>query len=463
MKIKIFIILLFFAHQIYGQSDCECKTSIINLSNKVENEYPGFIDKVEDSVLYKNFKNNLIKRAENTKEGDCFEILQEYVKYFKDGHLQISSNQVDNDELQVIETIKMKFTDYKKQVIISEDKLAGIWTSGKYKVGILKIDTIYHALIFDCEYDNWNEGEVKFKIYPNRQAVIYNRNHILSFDSVQIVDNVAIKFLDLGMTFIKDFPESYNTNTDSIVQRALGFYLDKLSEQTLLLRLSSFDYSNVKKVTKLIEKNHALIVSHKNLIIDVRGNGGGTDYCFRPILPYIYSNPVRHLGAEYLVTQTLISELENWCNTADKEKYSEEIEDVKSDLKRMEGKIGQFIPYNAESNFGFTERDSIFSFPQRVAILVDGRCASSTEKLVLIAKQSKKVKILGTPTYGAIDYVSVREFEFDCSNYKLYMPTVRMMRLPEYPLDNIGIQPDIYMDKFVEDWIEYAKEYIEYE
>jgi len=71
--------------------------------------------------------------------------------------------------------------------------------------------------------------------------------------------------------------------------------------------------------------------------------------------------------------------------------------------------------------------------------------------------------VLGTPTYGAVDYVSVREFKLDCENYTLYMPTIRMMRLPDYPLDNIGIQPDIYLDKYVEDWIEYARKYLENE
>ena len=28
---------------------------------------------------------------------------------------------------------------------------------------------------------------------------------------------------------------------------------------------------------------------------------------------------------------------------------------------------------------------------------------------------------------------------------------------------NIGIQPDIYMDKFVEDWVKYAQDYLENE
>lgn len=68
---------------------------------------------------------------------------------------------------------------------------------------------------------------------------------------------------------------------------------------------------------------------------------------------------------------------------------------------------------------------------------------------------------MGTPTYGAIDYASVRKFDFGCSEYKLYLPTFRSLRLPDYPIDNIGIQPDIYLDKTVEDWVQFAMDYLE--
>jgi len=41
------------------------------------------------------------------------------------------------------------------------------------------------------------------------------------------------------------------------------------------------------------------------------------------------------------------------------------------------------------------------------------------------------------------------------------LPTFRSLRLPEFPVDNIGIQPDIYMDRYIGDWTAYALEYLE--
>jgi hypothetical protein len=63
--------------------------------------------------------------------------------------------------------------------------------------------------------------------------------------------------------------------------------------------------------------------------------------------------------------------------------------------------------------------------------------------------------------YGSIDCLSEIEFDINCDKYILYMATVRMLRAKDYPLDNIGIQPDIYMDKYIKDWIQYARDYLE--
>ena len=76
-------------------------------------------------------------------------------------------------------------------------------------------------------------------------------------------------------------------------------------------------------------------------------------------------------------------------------------------------------------------------------------------------KQSNKVKVLGKVAAGGLDYASARMFDFGCPEYKLQLPTWRSLRLPDFPVDNIGLQPDIYMDRFVEDWVEYAVEYFE--
>lgn len=465
---KLIIVLFVMAAYIstYAQNNCNCSKTLEQLINKVENEYPGFGNYTKDTLAYINFKNHLIELSKSTSEDNCYTILKNYTKYFKHSHLSIvqKENNSGNSRINVVDTVDIDIESFSNHVKHTKDTIEGIWVSGGYKVGVLKKDDNYVAFIISSKNSSWKPKEIKFRIEKNGEADYFMGDHSQEADTCQIINNSILFFRISKASFVKTvpLPQLSNENITKELNELEGFSLKPISEKTILIKIASFDYAYTDRIEKLIQDNRSLLESYPNLIIDVRGNVGGTDYSYWPLLPYLYTNPVRHLSGEYLVTQTLINSLTNWVNTADKEKY-DDIEDVKKDIKRMEGKVGQFIPYSTVENFGFTVRDSVYLFPKNVAILMDGNCGSSTENFILDAKQSKKVKTFGTPTYGSIDYLSVIEFDIRCDKYILYMPTVRMLRAQDYPLDNIGIQPDIYMDKYVKDWIQYAKDYIEYD
>jgi C-terminal processing protease CtpA/Prc len=85
----------------------------------------------------------------------------------------------------------------------------------------------------------------------------------------------------------------------------------------------------------------------------------------------------------------------------------------------------------------------VFPLPARVAILIDGRCASTTEQFLLEARQSKKVILFGQPSDGCLDYANVCFLMLPSGKFFLTMPTSRSRRLPKNPVDNIGIAPDV--------------------
>ncbi|MBZ0200352.1 MAG: hypothetical protein K8H86_10825 [Ignavibacteriaceae bacterium] len=467
MRKLIFILLVMAVNIIaYAQNDCNCSKTLEQLIFKVENEYPGFGAYAKDSLAYTNFKNHLIELSKATTETNCFDLLKSYTSYFKHGHLSIvqKENNPGNARISATDTVDIDIDDFSNRVNHTADSIEGIWTSGGYKVGVLKRSNNYIAFIISSQNKSWKQNEIKFRINQNGKAVYFMGDHSQEADTCLIIKNSILYFPKNKVTFVKTNPQLKISSEDLTkeLNKLEGFSINPISKKTILFEIASFGYEYTDMIKKLIEDNKSLLESYDNLIIDVRGNGGGADYSFRPILPYLYTNPVRHLSGEYLVTQTLINSLTNWVNTADKEKY-DDIEDVKKDIKRMVGNVGQFIPYSTGENFGFTKQDSVYPFPKNIAILMNGRSASSTENFILNAKQSKKVKTFGTPTYGSIDYLSVIEFDINCDKYILYMPTVRMLRAQDYPLDNIGIQPDIFMDKYVEDWIQYAKDYLEKE
>jgi len=126
----------------------------------------------------------------------------------------------------------------------------------------------------------------------------------------------------------------------------------------------------------------------------------------------------------------------------------------------FEKNMGKFVNVN-DSTFSIQKVTPSQKSPGNVVILTDKMVGSSAESFVMKAKQSKKVKIAGTVTSGGLDYAAARMFDFGCPEYLLQLPTYRSLRLPDYPVDNIGMQPDIYIDRGVKDWVQLALEYLE--
>jgi len=83
--------------------------------------------------------------------------------------------------------------------------------------------------------------------------------------------------------------------------------------------------------------------------------------------------------------------------------------------------------------------------PLRVAILIDGRCASSCEQFALEARQSFSVKLIGRHTSGSLDYANLRPYDLPSGRRRLWYATTRSTRIPGLMVDVAGVQPDIYL------------------
>lgn len=232
-----------------------------------------------------------------------------------------------------------------------------------------------------------------------------------------------------------------------------------LGSNIFYLKISSFKYENIAPFKELFEKHKKQIEKSRALIIDIRDNFGGTDDVYQPLLPYILTNPLRIMNVEFLSTQTLIDGLRDYAVKNIKRDTIAQIKEIEDGLKAYKDSLGKYVLYD-------NKKVSIETFklktksPAQVVILANGNVASAGENFLFSARQSKKVKIMGTPTMGVLDYGSIREFRFGCDNYELYLPTYRSARLPKYPIDNIGIQPDIYLDNSVINWLDFAIKYI---
>ena len=82
-----------------------------------------------------------------------------------------------------------------------------------------------------------------------------------------------------------------------------------------------------------------------------------------------------------------------------------------------------------------------------------------------MARQSYKVKIFGRPTAGMFDFSNVNSVNSPDGKYVLRFAMTERKEFADYRVDDIGIQPDIFIDNSIneEDWVDFVQSIIEKE
>jgi hypothetical protein len=466
MKLKIVLtaVIILRANFCYAQNSCGCGEALGKLISKIESEYPGFRDKTKDKIVYESLVNQVKEEAKNTMSSPCFSVLKKYTSFFRDPHIWLINNKAQATELKPNEVFKVEIDKFQKSIVKTKNQAEGIWKDETYEIGIKKNNNNeYIGFIINSKSTFWKPKEIKFKLFTDGTCEYYMQDHSQKKTTYKILEKSILSFDSLETSFVRQTPQSLISKEEIIekIGELNNFYLRSLTPKTTIIKLPKFGYEHVEMIENLIEKNKTLLENSENLIVDLRDNGGGTDISYYKLLPYIMTNNIRSLGVEYLSTPTLISGLQSYISTIkDKEAKQEEIERIEKEINILKENKGKFVNLN-DKTVSIWEVKAAKKSPKNVVILTNNKVGSSAENLVMNAKQSKKVKIIGTPTYGGLDYASGRYFDFGCPEYQLLLPTFRSLRLPDYPIDNIGIQPDIYLDKTETDWIKYAIEYLE--
>ncbi len=282
------------------------------------------------------------------------------------------------------------------------------------------------------------------------------RNTTQTIRTFKICSDVIQKWLDYFND--KHLNIGYESN--------IYFAFKSIDENSLMLRLPSFSWNNKGLIDTLISNNLKEITSKPILIIDLRGNGGGTDYAYKGLLPLIYTDSYISKHVEYLASEGNIKYFEKALKEGNiKKGHEEETRIFIDSLKANKGGFYQEYP-----------NDTIiskikYSKPQIVGIIINDFCGSSCEQFVLAAKHSSKTMTFGTRTAGVLDYSNVVPEDLLTNGFYVHLPMSRSTRLPENPIDNIGIKPDVEINKpanlnvkdSIDDWVLFVNEYLKKE
>lgn len=469
----ILIILLFKAVFSFVQN-CDCKANYEWVKKTFEENDAGFqyVLKTKGEQAYEDHCKRILAKIQNANTlNECMPILHEWLTFSRSGHIAIIP--IEKKMQPDTEKSEKRFSDWETYTIETEDfkkyldkkktsDYEGIWVTEPYKIGIKKEGDKYIGFIVESGAETWTKGQIKLKFSiteDKASAVFYMRDHsAVESDNVTMIgkNHLGIGNVNLSRLYpkIEDEPQytqyfkSLNTNQP---------YIEKLNETTLYLRIPSFSHSYKANIDSVLNINKEMILATKNLIIDIRNNGGGSDVSYSAIMPYLYTNPIRIVGVEFLSTKLNNQRMLDFINKSEygfdenRKKWAKEAYD------KLESKLGQFVNLN-EHIVSEYKKDTIYSFPQNVGIIINNANGSTAEQFLYETKQSKKVKLFGVTTAGVLDISNMYFVESPCKEFQLGYSLSRSMRIPDFTIDEKGIQPDYYLDKSIPqyEWTDYV-------
>lgn len=450
-----------------AQKKCDCEGNFKWVKETFEKNDAGFGYALQQkgADAYQKLNNTILVRIKkaNTKE-ECAAVMRDWLQFFRNAHhgiapLQDATVTAASKNTITWETLPLTEEEVKKQIPSgSPASFEGIWSTGAYRLAIVKKDNNYKGMVLTSTNTNWTPGKVKLRISADSSGVFYMGDYSPATFTKALAHGKNT--LQLGRIFLKrEYPVLQDDAGLQLYAKEMtstGPFLQQISAKTILLRIPTFNDSQKGLIDSILKANDQLLKRTENLVIDIRDNGGGSDVSYYEIIPLLYTNPIRSVNVEFLSTPLNNSRMERYlAKFVGSEAEKDEIRNM---IKKLNENPGKFVNLNGGKVVSEGKLDTIFPFPKNVGIIINQANGSTAEEFLMAAKQSKKVKLFGVTTAGVLDISNMYVVNSPDGQFELSYSLSRSLRIPDLTIDGKGIMPDYYIDRSIspEKWLDHV-------
>lgn len=333
-RILLLALLSILITNAYAQNqDCSCKNDLTFLDSKIR-KTPAY--KMNRKSYDSSYLDALKAVVSITSIFDCHLLLNELLISLNDNHSKVYSIHPGATD-EVIENPE-KLNEFKKSYFfnaymkpnINLDSLEAVLSSkpkmdieGIYKrknymtIGVYsnKDQNNYKAIILDSESDIWQAGEIIYTLVP------FGNNYLLNIGG-SIASKRLIAYterVENGFFYFMGFQKDITQTNYAMKTRSENiYYREALSDHVTYLKIGSFSswnptLSEAEKFYKSLEGT----LNKKNLILDLRNNGGGGDRN-SDILYAILKDYAKNNKVYVLINHRTVSNAEQFANRLSK-------------------------------------------------------------------------------------------------------------------------------------------------
>jgi len=441
-----------------------CASDLALLERKMHLDYAGYTLELRGQRLrdFAAMKFAAQLRADTARGDACFFVLRDFVNWFDDPHLFLfESANIDTAETtrraaavahHAVSESALRTALLRRGT--THDAIEGIWYDRGLRVAVIpdssRLPNGYLAVVLTADTSIWTPGSVRARITRRTgggyDVDLSERNFALVHRQAEIYRHVLLR-LSPGI-WGKEFPVA---PADSGTLDPVDPHRPTLYRRngTMVFAIPSHN-GYAQTLDSLVAVNRSELAHADRMIVDLRGNEGGSSGMTDALEPFIAMKTQK--PSPFPTEGALMWSSDDQIAYARRAFGAETTAFVRSLVERLKGHPGELVPL-ADPSTPPSKPDPrdwvVTTGPRVVGVLIDRGTVSASEVLVLTALRSPRATVFGAPTAGALDYQSASIVSLSPREKRWYLGYGTITRSPELPRGGMrgkGIPPQVPID-----------------